>query len=136
MIKIVIDTNILISALGWKEGNPRKILKLCIEGKCLMITSPDLINEFISVMGRPKFDFISKEEKNEFILHLFQVSYLVEPKSKIDKIKQDPMDNIVLEAALEGKVNYIVSGDSHLLDLKRFRNIKIISTKNFLDLIQ
>ncbi len=135
MLKIVIDTNTLISALGWKEGNPRKIIELCIKGKCLLITSPELINEFYSVINRPKFNFISKEEKNQFLVNFLTISCLVEPKNKIDVIKEYPMDNIVLEAAFKSKADYIISGDEHILRLRGFKGTKIVNSKSFLDLI-
>lgn len=136
MIKAVLDTNTLISALGWKEGNPRKVLELCILGKCKLIESMELIKEFVSVISRPKFYFINEEEKNQFLVFLLQISNLVEPKRKLDAIKDDPKDNIVLECAVESKADYIVSGDQHLLKLKEFCGIKIVTAKEFLDLVK
>ena len=69
-------------------------------------------------------------------MDLLQISYLVEPKNKVNAIKEDHMDNIVLETALEGKADYIISGDGHLLKLKEFKGTKIVNSKEFLDLIQ
>ena len=136
MIKVVLDTNNLISALGWKEGNSRKILELCIFGKHKLIESADLIKEFISVISRPKFNFINEEEKNQFLVFLLQISTLVEPKIKLNVIKDDPKDDIVIECAVEGKVDYIISGDQHLLKLKEFKGIKIVTAKDFLEIIK
>ena len=62
MIKIVIDTNTLISAMGWKDSNPRKVLDGCLSGKWGLVDSIDLLREFLEVIQRPKFDFISEEE--------------------------------------------------------------------------
>jgi len=59
----------------------------------------------------------------------------VEPKKKLELIKDDPDDNIVLECALEGNVDYIISGDEHLLELKKFENIRIVSANDFLKII-
>ena len=136
MIRAVIDTNTLISALGWKEGNPRKVLELCIFDKCKLIESIKLIKEFVSVISRPKFHFINEEEKNQFLIFLLQISSLVEPKIKLGVIKEDPKDNMVLECAVEGKVDYIISGDQHLLKLNEFEGIKIVAPKEFLELIK
>ena len=102
MIKAVLDTNTHISALGWKDGNPRKVLELCIIGRCKLIESISLIREFISVISRSKFNFITEEEKNQFLVFLLQISSLVEPKEKINAVKEDSKDNIVLECAVEG----------------------------------
>lgn len=134
MVKIVIDTNNLISALGWKKGNPRKIFDQCLLGKHKLVESRDLIKEFITVMARPKFAFVSEHEKQEFLIHLLQMCELVEPKTTISVIKDDPKDNIVIECAAEGKVDFIVSGDHHLLDLKKYKDIKTITPKEFLGL--
>lgn len=133
MIRLVLDTNILISALGWKEGNPRKIFEGCLFGKYRLIESMDLIREFLDVFERDKFSFISEEDKQEFIVQLFEICDLIETKTKINIIEDDPKDNIVLECAYDGKAEYIVSGDPHLLKLKEFKGIKIITPKNFLD---
>ena len=134
MARVVLDTNNLISTLGWKKGNPRIIFQHCLSGKNTLVESKNLIKEFLLVINRPKFNFISKEEKQEFLIYLFQICDLVEPKNTISIIKNDPADNIVLECALEGKADFIVSGDKHLLKLKEFRGIRIVNSKEFLKL--
>ena len=63
---------------------------------------------------------------------ILSISTLIETKTKLDIIKADPKDNIILEAAIEGKVEYIISYDNHLLNMIEFRNIKIISPGDFL----
>ncbi len=60
---------------------------------------------------------------------------MVSPKEKFDVIKKDKDDNKIIDAAVEGKVDYIVSSDKHLLDLKQFKGIKIVTPKEFLDFI-
>jgi len=135
MIKIVLDTNTLISAIGWKEGKPRKVFEGCLSGKYRLIESTDLIKEFLKVMKRPKFDFISEEEVQTFVLNLLQISELIESKTKIDAVKSDPTDNIVLECAFEAKADYIISGDEHLLKLKEFEGITILTAAEFLNLM-
>ena len=135
MIKVILDTNTHISALGWKEGNPRKVLDLCILGKCRLIESIELIKEFVSVISRPKFSFINEEERNQLLIFLLQISILVEPKQKFN-VCEDPKDNMILECAVEGNADYIVSGDYHLLKLKEFKGVKIVTAKEFLDLIK
>ena len=63
-------------------------------------------------------------------------THLIEPKESIKVIKDDPKDDMVLECAVEGKADFIVSGDPHLLKLKEFRSIKIVTPKQFLDLLR
>src|SRR3989338_6737948 len=134
MIKVVLDTNTHISALGWKDGNPRKVLELCILGKCRLMESLELIKEFVFVISRPKFSFINEEERNQLLIFLLQISILVEPKQKFN-VCEDPKDNMILECAVEGNADYIVSGDHHLLKLKEFKGVKIVTAKKFLELI-
>ena len=134
MIKIVIDTNTLISALGWKESKPRMIFNQCILGEYRLVESLEMIKEFISVISRDKFSFITEEEKNEFLMELLSISKIVEPKKKVSIIKDDLDDNIILECAIEGKVDYIVSGDKHLKRLKEYEGIKIMTATELLDL--
>ena len=91
----------------------------------------DLLEEYERVIER---DFkVPKQEKIERINVFLELLNFVIPKSKIFEIKEDPADNIVLEAALEAKVDFIISGDKHLLKKKNFKGIKIISPKEFLE---
>jgi putative PIN family toxin of toxin-antitoxin system len=135
MIRIVLDTNTIISAIGWKHSKPRRILEACLSGKYLLVESPGLLKEFAAVMERPKFGFIPEEQKKELVTRLINYCEIVEPKKKINIIKSDPADNKVLECALEGKAQYIVSGDNHLLRLKVYMGIRIVTAAEFLETV-
>ena len=63
MIRVVLDTNTLVSAVGWKHSKPRIILEACLSGKFRLVQSPGLLREFVVVMERPKFGFIPEEKK-------------------------------------------------------------------------
>lgn len=130
-IRVVLDTNILISAIGW-EGKPGKILEMSVRGEIALILSPALLNEFKDIIARPKFDFIPNIKKEEFIPLLTKLSEITIPETKLNIIPVDPKDNRVLECALAGKADYIISGDKHLLDLKTLGRIKIVSPTEFL----
>ncbi|MAE43102.1 putative toxin-antitoxin system toxin component, PIN family [Candidatus Woesearchaeota archaeon] len=130
--KIILDTNILISALGW-EGNPRIIFNKVIGGEFELILSYKQLDELLRVLNYPKFKFTDKQ-KDRFLLILSEISTLVETKSKVKVIKDDPDDNIILEPASEMKIEYIISGNDHLLKLKEFKGTKIITAKGFLGL--
>ena len=133
MIRIVLDTNTIISAIGWKHSKPRRILEACLSGKYLIVESPGLLKELAAVMERPKFGFIPEEQKKELVTRLINYCEIVEPTKKINIIKSDPADNKVLECALEGKAQYIVSGDNHLLRLKVYMGIRIVTAAEFLE---
>lgn len=130
--KVVLDTNIYISAILF-GGHPEEILNLARLGFISIFISPHLIQEIKKVL-REKFQW-SEKQIQETIDTIQNFAYLIEPKTKISKIKEDKADNRVLECALTSKANYIVSGDRHLLVLKRFRQIKILSPFDFLTLI-
>lgn len=131
--KIVLDTNILISSLGWK-GNLRTIFNKVIDGEFELILSFEQLRELLRVLDYPKFKFTDKQ-KDRFLSILLEISTLVETKSKVDIVEEDPDDNIILEPANEMKIDYIISGDQHLLKLKKFKDTKIVTAKKFLDLI-
>lgn len=135
MLRIVLDTNVLVSALGWR-GNPRKILTMGIDGKLILVESPQLIDEFMAVLAGPKFSFISGKDKMEFCKSLVKISELVEPTIRLDVIKKDKNDNRVLECAIAGKADYIVSGDAHLLKLKKHSKVNIVNSKAMVDIIE
>lgn len=128
--KIVIDTNVAISALGW-GGRPDELIQKVAKGKLLLYVSPEIIDEFIEVMNYPKFNF-TVQKKKAFLSILKDKGIMVEPKKRIQIISEDPSDNMFLECAVSAKVDYIVSGDKHLLSLKEFNDIKIIKVADFL----
>ena len=128
--KVVLDTNILISALGWK-GNPRIIFDRVIAGEFELILSYKQLNELLRVLNYPKFKF-TDEQKDRFLSILLEVATLVKTNSEIDVIKEDPSDNIILEPANEMKIDYIISGNDHLLKLKDFTRATILTPTEFL----
>ena len=133
-MKVVLDTNILISALGWL-GNSRWIIGQIIDKKLNLAISLDILDEFHGVAARLKFEF-SEEEITDFIDSIMEVAELVVPVEKLEIIKDDPSDNKILECAIEARVDYIISGDRHLLKLKEFKGIKIVTAAQFLTIFQ
>lgn len=128
--RIVLDTNIIISALLF-GGNPRLLLQSAVKGKITAIISLPLLAELSDILIK-KFHF--QKEKTELLERkLKKVCVLVHPKVSITVLKDDP-DNRVLEAAQEGLCTYIVTGDKPLLRLKTYQNIRIVSVKEFLHL--
>ena len=132
-MKIVLDTNVLVSGFLWK-GNESKIIIKCIEGKLKNYTSLDILEEFERVLAYEKFQLTSREIEG-LISKVIFFSIIIIPEIKVHIIKEDLTDNIFLECALAGSVNYIVSGDNHLLKLKDFKNMKIVKAKELLKII-
>ena len=106
MTKAVVDTNTLISAIGWKDSKPRKIINGCLDQKWNLVESMGLLREFITVIQRPKFDFISEEDKKDFLINLMNVCDIVEPKKKLNIIKEYLM--IILFWNVLGNVKQIL----------------------------
>ena len=128
--KAIVDTNILISALGWK-GNPRKVFEKIINGEVELVISDDIFRELSRVLDYPKFIF-TEEQKDRFKSLILEISTFVEPIEKINAVKEDPEDNKIIECAVSCNADYIVTGDRHLLNLKEFRGIKIRNARDFL----
>ncbi len=134
MLKFVLDTNVLVSALISTRGNPALLLDKAAESYTLFI-SKDILKEFEAVISRDKFDF-TDEEINTIIEAVVSFSEVVNPAIKLDVIKSDPDDNKILECAVACEASYIVSGDRHLLELKEYSGIKIITPKAALELLE
>jgi putative PIN family toxin of toxin-antitoxin system len=135
MIKVVLDTNVLISAFITK-GKSRMLLSEIIEGKAQLILSKEILEEFAEVVADDKLRKYIEEQDVEDILRIVGgIAEIVEIKSRFKAVKQDPSDDIILRTARDGEVDYIVSGDEHILSLKEFRGIKILAVNEMLKLL-
>jgi putative PIN family toxin of toxin-antitoxin system len=132
-IKVVADTNILFSAMFWK-GNEAKILKLAEEGEIKLLMSPALLDELRRVLMHEELR-LDERTIGENVQYVLSTAELVSPRRMVKVIREDPSDNRVLECALEGSAKYVISGDKHLLRLKKFRGIRIVRAKEFLDIL-
>lgn len=133
MIRAVADTNVLVSAVIAK-GNEYSLLKEAKMRRFRLVLSPQIVTEFKDVISRHKFGF-SKSQIESVIKHILLISEIVITVSQIAAVKEDPDDDRIIEAAIDGKADYIVSGDKDLLRLQRFKNVKIIPAAAFLQLI-
>ncbi|OGM03202.1 putative toxin-antitoxin system toxin component, PIN family [Candidatus Woesearchaeota archaeon RBG_13_36_6] len=129
--KIVLDTNIIISVFGW-SGKPRKIFELVLDNQIGLITSPQLILKLKRVSEYPKFSF-SSQLKRRITDLILEISTIVTTETQINIIKDDSSDNRLLEAALYGDADFIITGDKHLLNLKEYNGIKILTAAGFLE---
>jgi len=134
LISVVPDTNILVSGSIVPYGNPAFILDSWRAGKIQLVTSLEILDEFRRVMAE-NFD-VPKDDIDFFSAFIIWKGIVVEPKQKIDIIKEDPSDNKILEAAIEGKADYIVSGDEHLKNIGSFEGIKIVSPAEFVKILK
>ena len=129
--KAVLDTNVVISAVLF-AGNPRKVLQAALKGELRLFTSEPLLAELLAVLTRSKFKF-PRVAAVEAVGEYSNLCQVVEPEERLKVIKADPADNRVLECAVSAGAELIISGDSHLLNLEKFRSISIISPTQFLE---
>jgi putative PIN family toxin of toxin-antitoxin system len=130
--RVVFDTNVLISGYLWK-GSARKAIEQVRQKQWVQLISDEAVNELIRVLAYSKFG-LTAAEMEPIIQDLLSISEHVNVKSQLNIIAADATDNIFLNLALDGQANVIVSGDHHLLDIKRFRDISILSIRKFLAL--
>ncbi|MDP2720730.1 MAG: putative toxin-antitoxin system toxin component, PIN family [bacterium] len=125
-MRVVFDTNVLI-ANALKDGFTRELLNLAITGTIDLLTSEPIISE---LEGKLKTKFSWEELRlKQYINTIREIALVIEPKEKITVIKTDPNDNKILECAVAGKANLIVSADSDLIKLKSFQGIGIVHPK-------
>ncbi len=130
MMRVVLDTNIVISsALG---GALELILDKWAEDAFTVLVTSDILVEYFEVLNRPKFR-LKQVTIDRIIRYSYQFAEFVVPEERIQFVEADPKDDKFLEAAIAGHAEYIVSGDTHLLELKEFRAIPILSAREFLD---
>ncbi len=130
-MRVVLDTSTLVSGIAW-EGEPARILNALLEGQHALVTSAALLAEFTRVLQYHKLRKVRTHPLLPAVLEwLFRPEHLVVPSERVDTIKADPADNLVLEAALAGRAEVVVTGDHDLLQLKEFRGVRIVSPRVF-----
>jgi len=137
-VKIVLDTNVFISALFW-HGPPHKLLRLIETGNLTLCITFPLLEELRDVLSQPFFSsFIKKYNTSceELIAAVFEIAELYSDKGIGAVVKNDPDDDRVLSCALVSEAKYVITGDHHLLDLKKWSNISILTPQQFLNHIK
>ena len=132
MIRVVLDTNILVSiALPGSRLLP--MMSAWKDGRCRLLLSEEIFDEYLRVFMYPKFR-LSPQDIRQLIEHeLRPYAELVRVTSRVHVITADPDDNKFLACALDGHADVIVSGDRHLLTLKRFHVIPILTARQLLE---
>jgi len=133
-MKVTLDTNIVVSGFFWNVD--ASIILLLVGMKVLKNTISEAIySEYEDVCFREEIvnkTSKTKEDINQFLKEVSQLSEFVKPKIKFEIIKEDHKDNKFLDAAVEGDVDYIITYDRHLLDLGIFKGIQILDPTGFL----
>jgi len=133
LIRIAIDTNIMVGAMMKPTGASRKILDMWVEGRLSLLVTRQIRREYLNILSQRwvKSDWVA-----EFNGRIDDHAEMVVPEERIRIINEDPSDNMFLECAVAGKADYIITSDRHLLDLKRFGEAEIVTPSRFLKLVQ
>ena len=132
--RLVLDTNVWISAFLF-GGKPAAIVNLAQQGHVRILLSTDLILEIGRALRYERLRRVledSKRSTETIVAQILAVTQLVETKSLRNWIIQDPADDIVLNCAVENSADYVISGDQHILRLKRISGIDILTPMEFL----
>jgi putative PIN family toxin of toxin-antitoxin system len=132
-LKAVFDTNIFVSALAIPGGQAQQAIDLIIDGKVSLCISKEIVHEVLDVLAR-KFSR-DPEELSRTAVFLTDLAEVVTPRRKLAVLADEP-DNRILECAVAGKADIIVTGDRAMLDLKTYQRMPILSLRQFLNDIE
>ena len=134
-IRAVIDTNLFISGLFAEHGSTAQLQELWVTGAFDLVVSENILKEINTTLLKPfirkKLRLSRNDEKLIIDLIKEKASVVTADLYETDRIETDPSDNKFLACALEGKADYIVSGDKHLLELKYFHGVQVVDAKTF-----
>jgi putative PIN family toxin of toxin-antitoxin system len=128
-LQVVLDTNIYIAAFHWPRGTHFPIWRAARDEQFTLLISPALVEEVVRVL---RTDFQWQDERIQPLLRLLaHVAVIIQPATRVRAVKADPDDDRVLECAVAGNADILVSNDKHLSELKVFRGIPIVTGKQF-----
>lgn len=134
-MKVVFDTNVVASASFWR-GKPFDCLSAWAQGKCEAVVSPATLAEYHETIEELCLRSVDRKPV-EWADSLAESAVLVFPTDRATGATSDPDDEMILECALAGEVDYIVSGDKkHLLSLGEFRGIRVVSPAEFVRILE
>ncbi len=122
MARLVLDTNVFISAYGF-GGKPAQLMRAVIDGEHTLVTSPSILTETADKL----YEVLSFDDEHvrEVIMQIARIAHMVRPGHRLELIADD-QDNRILECAVCGQADLIVSGDHHLLDLEEYEGIRVV----------
>jgi len=138
MIRVVLDANIYVSALLKPDSNPARIIGLVREGAVTLLASKPIMEELQRVLSYPKVQRIHRRRAKgigQFLRRLQKIAVMTPAALSIEAVPGDPTDDKYLVCAVEGRADYIVSGDRHLQELTSFEGIPIVDPARFLMLV-
>lgn len=135
-MRVVLDTNVVISAFLNPGGIPAQLVELWRQERFEVVITEPILEEYIRVLQYPRIQTRLKLDISEVADDFREFSTLVEPGEPLKVIKDDPDDNKIVECAVAGGCEFIISGDIHLQSLKQYQGIQVLSPSAFLTVLQ
>lgn len=140
MLRAVLDANVFVSALIRPKGPPGQVLVRLLRDRAFtLVTSPAILTEVRRSLAYPrvrKHLIVSDEDLDLWVASLGLVGEPVEGRLRIAAVAEDPEDDKYIAAALEGRAQFIVTGDAHLLALKTYEGVRMVTPRVFLGLLK
>lgn len=133
MVRVVVDTNVLVSAL-MSSGKSRTLIVKMLKAHTLVLSS-QMLAELADVLARDKFK-ISNSQIDRYLAFMVSACEIVKDQPRFKVVIEDPDDDVVLNVAYEGKAVYLVTGDKHLLARNRFKRTKIVTVNQMLEMLE
>ena len=139
LLKVVIDTSVMVSVAFAKEGLAKKLKMMIGDGSFMLVTSKAILKELYQVLNYPHIIKRFKPSKSDidgFIGIIIEQAHITEGLYTVNRIEDDPTDDMFLSCALEGNADYILSRDPHLRNIKHYHGIQIVDIKTFIDKVK
>ena len=137
-LKAVLDTNVWVSAMIW-GGLPAEVINAAENNSIRIITSEEIIKEINQTLAYPKLKRIYEKAgvtRQELVEAALRIGKLTEVTTKVNIVHEDKADNKFLECAFDSKADFLVTGDEHLLKIKRYKRTRIRSVKQFIRILE
>ena len=138
-MRVVLDTNVIVSRFLSTKGAPARILDRWEARAFKLVLSEPILAEYHRILGYKSLRIrhhLSAERIETAIAKIRRSGTIVDPTERVRAVRDDPKDDIFLECAVAGEADYIVSGDAHLLSLREYDGIQILSPAMFLDVLK
>ena len=138
-MRVVIDTNVVVSSLIKRTGNPIQLMELAQAKRFDVIVSDEVLSEYTSVLQRPNMLPLHGLESSsvaQVVWDLFSLAFHVSPTESLRVVNEDPKDDKFIECAVDGGADFLVSGDRHLLTLGSFQGIPIVTRAMFIAFLE
>jgi putative PIN family toxin of toxin-antitoxin system len=134
MLRVVFDTNVIVSAALYEKSLPALLLSLGLENKVRFFVSPALLNEYEAVLKRPRFK-LGQRQITELMGNINRKALIVSPTKRLNILKTDEPDNRVLECAIKAKADFIITGNKRHFPFEEFKGSKIVTPREFINSI-